>query len=288
MTKPSSEPAPTPSVDVGGGAKLTRAPSLSAFLAAPAGHYLSEEGFAYWSWSPALFGISFWGRPTLAAFETLTQALLVELEPNAAPHASIVDARAIAVIDPEVFDVLQRYVQRNHERLRQKVQKLALVRPGGIAGAVVAGFYRVLESPYPTAVFEDLEAAADWVGAPPIVAPAVENAVLEATSQDPVVANLRALLRETATRISVEQAAKRLVFSPRTLQRRLAMAGTSFVGEVQRLRLQIAKQRLRDTATPIAQIAQDAGYSSVQHFASSFRKEAGVSPGVWRSHHRTQ
>ena len=32
---------------------------------------------------------------------------------------------------------------------RQKVRRLALVRPTGLAGAVTAGFYEVLDAPYP-------------------------------------------------------------------------------------------------------------------------------------------
>lgn len=48
------------------------------------------------------------------------------------------------------------------------------------------------------------------------------------------------------------------------------------------LRLEKAKQMLRDTNTPITKIAIDLGFNSSQHFAGAFKRFTGQTPSSWR------
>jgi len=49
-----------------------------------------------------------------------------------------------------------------------------------------------------------------------------------------------------------------------------------------RARVERAKQLLRDTDLPLADIAVDVGFSDQAHFTRCFGSVAGVSPGAWR------
>jgi AraC-like DNA-binding protein len=212
----------------------------------------------------------------------LVRLLAVELEPRTIPHVSVVDLRRVESVDPGAFQVLQGYVTANHAALKRQVTRLALARPAGLAGAVVSGFFQVMESPYPTAVFPTLEEAATWIDAPASHAAEIDGLVAQVSGVDALRTQLRALIVERGGRLEVGDAAKSLGVSHRTLQRRLSDQGTTFVAEVSSVRLDIARERLRASQSPLTVIAIDAGFSSLQHFSAAFRKAFGVSPSTWR------
>ena len=49
-----------------------------------------------------------------------------------------------------------------------------------------------------------------------------------------------------------------------------------------RLRIERARLLLAETDMPITMIAADLGYSSSQHFATSFRRDTGTTPSRYR------
>ena len=50
-------------------------------------------------------------------------------------------------------------------------------------------------------------------------------------------------------------------------------------------RVELARRMLRDTQTPIADIALMTGFSSQSHLSNWFRRIVGVSPAAYRRHH---
>lgn len=54
-----------------------------------------------------------------------------------------------------------------------------------------------------------------------------------------------------------------------------------------RLRMQIAARRLRETPTPIARIALEAGYESEAAFSKAFKRTFGAPPATWRREQRS-
>ena len=48
------------------------------------------------------------------------------------------------------------------------------------------------------------------------------------------------------------------------------------------IRINHAKELLKDTNNPISEIAENAGYSSASYFCDAFRKKVGVSPSEYR------
>jgi AraC family transcriptional regulator of adaptative response / methylphosphotriester-DNA alkyltransferase methyltransferase len=84
--------------------------------------------------------------------------------------------------------------------------------------------------------------------------------------------------------LTLNALADELNMSPYHLQRTFKrFTGVSPAAELQRVRLQRAKERLETTDVPIRDIARRVGYQSASHFSATFRKAFGVSPNDYRS-----
>lgn len=82
--------------------------------------------------------------------------------------------------------------------------------------------------------------------------------------------------------VSADAIATGLHMSARTLQRRLEEEGTRFSEVVDTAREKLARQRLRETTMPLAEIAYAIGFSDVATFSRAFKRWTGVSPGAFR------
>ncbi len=265
---------------------LRPAGTLATFVDAPVGRYLAGEGVGYWCADERWFGIVLWGRPDRAAIERLTRALVLELDDAVPPHRSLVDASLLEAADPAAFAVLQQYVVRHHAALRRQVTRLALVRPSSLAGAVVAGFYQVLDAPYPTRAFDALGPALQWLEAPARWEPHLAALRAELSGVAPLLGQLRGVLVQGGNRTELAAAARALGLSARTLQRRLGDLGTSFGAEQHRARLLAAQRLLIDSDVALTEVAAEAGFASQQHFSAAFRKAFGKTPSAFRSARR--
>ncbi|MFG1377460.1 helix-turn-helix domain-containing protein [Xanthobacter autotrophicus] len=70
---------------------------------------------------------------------------------------------------------------------------------------------------------------------------------------------------------------------PRTLNRRLLEAGSSFVAIRDEVRFRVAQELLALTDLPVGDIASALSFSAHSNFVRAFRRWAGVTPTVWRS-----
>ncbi len=73
--------------------------------------------------------------------------------------------------------------------------------------------------------------------------------------------------------------------SVRTLQRRLAEAGTTFRDVAETVRAQLAAEYLVQSGVGIAEVAFLLGFSDQSSFNRAFRRWTGVAPGRWRKQH---
>jgi AraC-like DNA-binding protein len=89
--------------------------------------------------------------------------------------------------------------------------------------------------------------------------------------------------------LTLEKMAQRMYMSPRQLTRYLRrQTGHSF-GEIHtQCRLEEAKRRLSETDWSVNGIAISLGFKSVPSFNAFFRRQAGVSPGVFREKQQRQ
>lgn len=83
-------------------------------------------------------------------------------------------------------------------------------------------------------------------------------------------------------RCTREQLAEQFAMHPRTLNRRLKEAGTSFRELHGEACHEMARQLLRDTRRSLPSIAELLGYSDETAFNRAFSKWSGMSPAKWR------
>ena len=87
----------------------------------------------------------------------------------------------------------------------------------------------------------------------------------------------------------VEDVAARAHMSQRTLVRRFrAETGEGLAEWVARRRIERARALLEDTDRPVAQVAHDAGFGSVEALRRHFQARVGTSPRAYRDTFRAQ
>ncbi len=251
------------------------------------------EGFAHFCACAGLWGVLVWGRPSDATAVALGRTLVLELDPRVAPHVSLFDCSRMAGAEPSAFKRLTTYVQNYGHLLQRQVRCVAIVRPSGLEGAIVAGVPEVLELPYPVKVFDGSAAALAWLdeaagGDPPpsSFAGALDELFQRGSATSPVVGALRELLDRNLHGLTLAGAAKLVGVSERSLQRKLGEADTSFQQELADARIRTARRLLLETDAPLTTIALEVGCASLQHFSALFRKRTGESPSAWRRNHR--
>ena len=82
--------------------------------------------------------------------------------------------------------------------------------------------------------------------------------------------------------VRIDEVARRLATTPRTLQRRLARAGASFEALCDDARKKAAEAYLRDTTLSIAEVTYLLGYSEPAAFHRAFRRWHGTTPQAFR------
>lgn len=269
---------------------MTRHPPLREFTSVPAFATSAEPGwlrgrvFVRWRLERGLRGYFVWGRPTASDARAMVDVF--EAEPPAADRylASVADYRELEHVDPQAFAVLAAHVERESGDGGPALE--AVLRPGGVCGAVIAGFFALVQPTRRVALFTELAEALRWVGRPEVdpVLARLRASTREDVADDPLLRRLRkALAAHVGRRDSLHAAATRLSLSPRTLQYHLQRAGTSFRRERDRVRLAAAQRLMRETDTPLSAIAVDVGFATPQHFSEWFRRATGSSPSRWRS-----
>ena len=281
-----------------------RPATLEEFASDPVGRYVSGNEYIHFCATPELWGVVLWGRPDAAVARALGQSLVFELQAPAVPHASLVDASRLLGSDTGSFRALERFMTHFQEALRRWVMRLALVRPPGLSGAMVAGVFEVVPRPYPVRVFDGVEGAVRWLdaegrlgAAPAEVVDSVAALHEEAERSTPLVVRLRSLLESRLSGIDrargeqpldLAEAARALGTSDRSLQRRLREADTSFSAELGAARVRVAQRMLLSTDEPLTRIALEVGCASLQHFGVLFRKVTGEAPSAWRDRERSR
>ena len=101
---------------------------------------------------------------------------------------------------------------------------------------------------------------------------------------------VRGAIQESLTghRPSIEEVARRLHISSRTLQRRLQDAGSSFQRLLDQARHQMARRYLSNSVLELNEAAYLLGYEDANSFVRAFRTWEGMPPGHWRETHRTK
>lgn len=115
------------------------------------------------------------------------------------------------------------------------------------------------------------------------LADAQTNIILPRNANDVVSARVRYHLQQTQpTWPDLAMTASVLHMSTATLQRRLAMEGTSFQSLKDALRRDLAIIRLNTSAVSLAELAQELGFTDSGTFQRAFKGWTGSAPGAYR------
>ena len=240
-----------------------------------------SETFLYGAVDAGLFVTVIRGRPDEDEVRRMTAAW--DGERALPPHASLVDLSGLAGVDPAAFAVLIDYLNSTRAAMGRALTRQAVVRPPGLAGAIIDGFRTVVDFTYPARVCSGRDRALAWLGRTD-AAETVE-AWTRGWGPDEAVVALRGWLR-VSTAVTLPVAARRLGVSERSLQRRLRAAGTSFVEEVAAARLAAAKRLLIETDRKLGAIAHAVGCATQPTFSTMFRRLTGETPSAFRARHR--
>jgi AraC-like DNA-binding protein len=169
------------------------------------------------------------------------------------------------------------------------MRRVAIVRPEGHAGIVLAGvFYELVTGVFEAALFADRREAAQWLGHPEALAASQElDGIIESLRNlSPEIRRLQTHLAAQLARPNIEEAAAELGISSRSLQRLLGAVGTSFRRQVEHARVRAAEALLLDGQTKLEAIAREVGYSTLSHFSVAFRRATGETPSDFRRRRR--
>lgn len=97
-----------------------------------------------------------------------------------------------------------------------------------------------------------------------------------------IASRVRALVFAQGGFRSLEEVARTMHVSSRTLKRRLAEEGTSFRAVLDEARRAKAEELLRAPSRTLEAIASELGYADVASFSRAFRRWTGLAPGAWR------
>lgn len=262
--------------------ELRPAADLAAFQRDPTGTWLADKHFLYLCETEELYAFYIWGQPLGDETRRLVQALSAELRPEAKPHRTYVDFSGMTGIDRESFGVLRDFIEGARERQAEVTVREAVVRPGGFAGTVVAGYLAIYPQPYPTQVFTDAGEAATYLELDPSLLRRWEALRDQVRGVPPELQQLKQLLRTQLDKADLPTAAKQLGVSTRTLQRRLGSFGTTFQRVLDGERLELAQSLVAESDEKLSAIANRVGFASYQHFSDWFRRKAGSTAEEWR------
>jgi AraC-like DNA-binding protein len=263
--------------------------NVGDLLRAPVGRYLVARRHFVWCHHRTVFGTSLWGRPDEADVVELLGALAVARSPAIArPFDFVADARHVEGVEPGGDQLAVAHVRRELEWTAKHVRRLAFVHGAGFSGTVLTGFFAHVMPEASSRGFSDLTAAFAWLARPggARAAAEVERLVDDARSAPPITATLRKFLSTRTTTCRLDEAARAIGCSARSLQRQLDAEGTSFQKEIDDARVRAAVPLLLDSNDKLAAIAARLGFSSLAAFSRLFRRITGQSPSVFRGNRR--
>ncbi len=119
------------------------------------------------------------------------------------------------------------------------------------------------------------------------VAPQLEAELARALGSREVAEQVKGVLKRllAGRRPGIEDVAKELRVSSRTLQRRLTEAGATFQRLTQEARRELARHYLTHSSLELNQTAYLLGYEDAHSFFRAFQGWEGTSPGAWRERH---
>jgi len=121
------------------------------------------------------------------------------------------------------------------------------------------------------------------------VSPQLEAELLQALGSTAIGERVKGTLKRllAGRRPGIEEVARELRLSSRTLQRRLTEEGATFQQLMQEARRELARHYLQHSSLELNETAYLLGYEDAPSFFRAFHQWEGRSPGDWRARHKT-
>jgi AraC-like DNA-binding protein len=236
-----------------------------------------------WVHSAELVGAYAWGRPseedvrkTLDVFDRFTQL--------AGKFDAILDGSEVEKVEPGALLILLDWIRRRLPELEERVRRRMGVITNDVAGITLAGITPAMGGPNPVRVVFDAREAFRAMGVEPLC-DEVRAIVDGVRGLTPTVARVRQLLARDP-RLALEEAARELGLSVRSLQRELRDSGRSYREEQKEARFHIAEQLL-DGDEKLVTVASRLGLTEAA-LTRLVRERTGLTPGELRRRARGQ
>lgn len=244
--------------------RLRVAADVADFMRRPVGAGVLVETSFVWCATPSLGGSSAWGSPTGEQTERVMRVIGAIFHPTVGPQVDVLlDGYLLDQVSPAAAMATFEWTRDNLDALERRVRHQVGVLPPGVGGLLLSGMLSILGQPYrfeiahtPREAYRLLcgdegEALHDEIA----------THVARFSGTPPLVGELRNLLRARRGKLTVDQAARQLGRSPRTLQRELEAARTSFSEELARARLEAVEEALAGSDRKMIAIAASVGLS---------------------------
>jgi AraC-like DNA-binding protein len=257
---------------------------METFVADPIDKWIVAGQSVVWCVSPSFGGSTTWGRPDVAATQAVVHAFGGLWSSRLQPQVDVIlDARRVEGVAPDSLATLVKWTFENRELIAKKVRLQIGVIPRGIAGITLAGILPTLGKTHPFRVeHESLDAFRVLAGpkAGDLCAE-IETIVEDVSGVPSELGALRNLIRDRHASLTVEDAARALSVSTRSLQRLLKTHSTSFVEELRSARLAEASELLRSSDDKISVIASRVGITEGA-LTQLFRDKLNCTPAEYR------
>jgi AraC-like DNA-binding protein len=263
---------------------LRIASDVADFMREPLGAGVLVETNFLWCASASLGGSIGWGSPSGKQAERVMSVCDAIFHSSLGPQMDIVlDGFQLEQVNPAVAMAIFDWTRRNLARLRTRIRRQVGVPPPGIGGILLSGLLPSLGETYPLRIVATPQAAYRLVAGDggDALSDELTAHVNRFNHVPPLVGELRALLRAHHGDLTLEEAARQLGRSPRSLQRELE-TGSSFRDEQARARLAAVAELLATSDDKVMSIAARVGLSATA-LNRLIRERIGTTVDVWRS-----
>ncbi len=262
---------------------MLRVPLSRLLDASRAGSLWSDADMMGWHPVRGVLGFTLPRRLSQEALAPLVASIDRLARERRGPRELVLDASRLESegLDGATLAAFRRGVLSPLLEHPTRVSRLLVVAGDGLAQSAIAGSVVLARPPFAVELHPSLDAAlrrlqprASWTSE-------LLGAVHSELTPLGLVSRVRAVIGEEPG-VSLRGAARRLSVAPRTLQRALSSAATTFADERLDVRLELAASRLRRSEQKVSAIAAEVGYASLPHFFTMFKNRFGVSPRVFR------
>ncbi len=262
---------------------MRAADSVSDFLRDPIGKWvLAAPTVLVFCAHPELCGAVVWGRPPVESAHAMLEAFHYRHPKMSERFDVVLDGSGIDVLDPDTLACVVGWLRERREELARRVRMQVGVVSDSFVSITLTGILPILGETHPFRLSRDRTEALMSLGEDngPVAA-TLDEAVVAARGESYDLRRLRELLRADPARATIDGSARSLALSPRTLQRILENAGTSYREELRAARLAVALPMLIHGDAKIAVIAGRVGLSE-RALTELVRRDKGTTPGALR------